>query len=186
MKERGPLRLALAVVGLVVVAAVVVSGGRSVASAVLGGGWASYLATAGLGVVGLTLLGVRVRRAPASPAKTHADLQGLQDRLKTLVGALQDINTNSEAIGIDDLRRLIDDRLADDLWVVASERDRLRANGNARSYSTLLDRLDVGVLQVERARSASDTGDTDTMWASMADAEERLTEAWNLLHLPKF
>ena len=141
---------------------------------------AAYGASFLLGAAGAILL-IWSRGAPADDTEPEEDSGAVEQHLSRVVTALQDLNTNSENIDVQEVGRMIDTQLAEDVTGFTRARDFLSRLLNPEAFTNLMVRFDAGYRSIRQARTASAEGNAEGVWDNLGVAEQRMAEAYSML-----
>ena len=145
-------------------------------------GWTTFFVIALLGAVGMVLVWVgRPAYAPAVVNDPSATLDATGEALADIVAVLEDINSNSESIDLDELVARMDTSLNGEVTKLGQHSDELLTAMGEAAYGIFMTRFALGEDHLARTRQAAGDGDLDSAWDSMAGAEEMMTEALTTL-----
>lgn len=148
---------------------------------VLGSGLDPFLVLLVIATVGLICFRLSLRRSVEQEPPGVDDADAVEAQLDRLVSHLQNMNTNSENLEVQEISRVIDNQLAPDLNGCVASREALSRRWGLQSYADFMSRFAEGQRNIQQARQASAAGNVEEVWDNLGSAEARMIEACALL-----
>lgn len=139
--------------------------------------WTLFVPAAVVALVGLVLARMSARSAATDERVLSGNREELSDSLERIVAAVEKIRERRASTTTDDLRRVIDDRLREDLRRFADARQSMVHLYGVQAYADVMSAFAAGERFVNRAWSSSADGYGEEADDALSRAQERFSAA---------
>lgn len=142
----------------------------------------SYLAALAVGIAGVILAQIAIRRAARHVDRLAADMETLATSLENVVRNVEALDREKESIDVYHLKDRIDDTFPADLDAFVRARESLIHRYGLQSYADVMNPFAAGERYLNRVWSTSTDGYIDEAHEYIGRAHEQFEDALGILH----
>jgi len=141
----------------------------------------TYLAALAVGIVGVVLAQVAIRRAARHVDRLAADMETIEVSLGRVVGNVQALDQEKESIDVYDLKDRIDTTFRSDLDAFVQARESIIHRFGLQAYADVMNPFAAGERYLNRVWSTSTDGYIDEAHEYIGRAHEQFEDALRVL-----
>lgn len=138
---------------------------------------ASYLVALAIGIVGVVLVRIALRREASHEDVLAANLGTIDDSLREIVARVTDLDARKQEIDVYDLRLLIDRELPEHLDAFVLARQSIAHRFGLQQYADVMNPFSAGERYINRVWSASTDGYIDEAHTYLELSRQQFEEA---------
>jgi len=139
--------------------------------------WVLFIPAMAVGVVGVILLRVSIKKHKKGASKVGADIENIEKSLTNIIQNMTAFNRDKENINVYDIHGKIDEIFMDDIETFLEARESIIHQYDMQSYADLMNHFAAGERYLNRSWSASADGYVDESKASIEKALEQFSIA---------
>jgi hypothetical protein len=139
--------------------------------------WALFIPAMAVGVIGVVILRVSIKKQKKGAGKVGADIQNIEKGLANIVENMTTFSKDKKDTNVYDIHRKIDELFMDDIERFLEARESIIHQYDMQSYADLMNHFAAGERYLNRSWSASADGYVDESHASIEKALEQFSIA---------